>query len=477
MNAKTRFERRRFLHGLGGVALGLPALDIFEGRARAAAPAAGKIYSALMLQQNGLVQGPHTGGGVVTAVVANAPPETDMFWPSTLGPISAAAMTGVDANQATSVLSPYASKLNFIRGSSFKYSYLHGGGAVAASTGAPVTGVYPRQLPVSPSIDFFIAQSVAGGQEPLTVYAGRKGEFRDDSLSFGIGGLLRVGDNNPWTVYQRMTGLAMLAQSDPAMFMKVAKQRLSVNDLVRTEVKALLARTDLSMEDRLRLDLHLSSVRDVEMNMTAVLGPMPDVAGMQAINGIQTLDANIPLATQFQVDLIAFAFASDIARTATLQVGSCNDHTRYMINGVLAPAYHPISHRNASDGQGGPVIANSVQLHHAIDIIHAGYFKRLLDKMSMYTLPQGGTLLDSSVNIWTNSLDDGPTHGSTNIPYILAGGAGGFLKTGQHIMSPGPNHRVLTTVASAAGCRKPNGDLVDNFGDPNAPGLITEIIA
>ncbi len=286
-----------------------------------------------------------------------------------------------------------------------------------------------------------------------------------------------MGDNNPWTVYQRMTGLSMVATSDPALFMKVAKQRLSVNDLVRGEVKDLLARTDLSMDDRQRLDLHLSSVRDMEMTMTATLGPMIDVAGLMAINGTHTTDANIPLATQMQIDLIAFAFASDLTRTATLQIGSCNDHTRYMVNGVLAPAYHPVSHRNNSDGQGGSVIQNSVQLHHGIDIIHAGHFKRLLDKLSAYMLPTGGTLLDSSVNIWTNSLDDGPTHGSTNIPYVLAGGAGGFLKTGLHIMSPGANHRILSTVASAAGCRKANGDLVDNFGDPTAPGLITEIIA
>jgi hypothetical protein len=59
----------------------------------------------------------------------------------------------------------------------------------------------------------------------------------------------------------------------------------------------------------------------------------------------------------------------------------------------------------------------------------------------------------------------------------LGGNAGGFLKTGLHISAPGPSHRVLTTVASAAGCRKASGDLVDNFGDPSAPGLITEIIA
>jgi uncharacterized protein DUF1552 len=476
MNSKTRLARRLFLRGLGGVVLGLPALDVFERRARAAQPVK-KIYSALILQQNGLVQGPHTGGGVVTAVVPNAPVETDMFWPRAMGPISADVMLGADASQATSDLSDYASKLIFVRGSSFKYSQLHGGGAVAASTGAPVTGVYPRQLPVTSSIDFYIAKNAAGGQEPLTLYAGRKGEFRDDSLSFGDGGLLRVGDNNPWTVYQRMTGLAGMMQADPALFKKVSDQRLSVNDLVRGELTDLLARTDLSADDRQRLDLHLTSVRDMEMNMTSVLGPMLDVAGLQAINGVQTLDANIQNAALMQVDLIAFAFASDRARTATLQVGSCNDHTRYTINGVLAPAYHPISHRNNSDGQSGSLINNAVDLHHAIDRIHAGYFKRLLDRMAAYTLPGGGTLLDSSVNIWTNSLDDGPTHGSTNIPYILGGDAGGFLKTGIHLSSPGPNHHVLTTVASAAGCRKANGDLVDDFGDPTAPGLISEIIA
>jgi hypothetical protein len=475
MISKT-FPRRRFLRGLGGVVVGLPALDVFQSRARgAAAPA--KIYSALMLQQNGLVQGPHMGGGVVTAVVNGAPPETDMFWPRAMGPLSAATMAGADADQATSILKDYASKLIFLRGTSFKYSQLHGGGAVAASTGAPVTGVYPRQLPVSESIDVFISNKMANGQEPLTLYAGRKGEFRDDSLSFGLKGVLRVGDNNPWTAYQRTVGLTGTMQTDPATYQKVAAQRLSVNDLIRGELNDLLARPELSQADRQRLDLHMSSIRDMEMNMTNVLGPMIDVAGLMAINGVHTLDANIEKATQMQIDLIAFAFASDRARTATLQVGSCNDHTRYTVNGVLAPAYHPVSHRNNSDGQGGTVIQNSVQLHHGIDQIHARHFQRLLDRLSAYTLPQGGTLFDSSVNVWTNSLDDGPTHGSTNVPYVIAGSGGGFLKTGQHVLSPGPSNRVLTTIASAAGCRKPDGSPVDNFGDPSAPGLITEIIA
>src|SRR5258706_4638443 len=122
MTRHTRFERRWLLRGLGGVVVGLPALDIFERRALAAPPTR-KIYSALILQQNGLVQGPHTGGGVVTAVVPNAPVETDMFWPRELGALSATSMTGADADRATSELSDYASKLIFLPRTSFHYSH------------------------------------------------------------------------------------------------------------------------------------------------------------------------------------------------------------------------------------------------------------------------------------------------------------------------------------------------------------------
>src|SRR5260370_1259142 len=115
------FGRRRFLRGAGGVMLALPALDIFEGRAAKAAGGAapaGKIYSAMMIQQNGAVQG-HGG-------------DPDMFWPRALGPIDANAMATTDADRTTSELKDYASKLIFVRGLNFHYSNNHGGGNVDA---------------------------------------------------------------------------------------------------------------------------------------------------------------------------------------------------------------------------------------------------------------------------------------------------------------------------------------------------------
>src|SRR5205814_608980 len=120
--------------------IGLPALDVFQPpRARAAA-ATRKIYSALVLQQNGSIQG-NSG-------------DPDLFWPKAVGTIDAAAMMGADAAQATSELAAYASKLIFVRGLNFKYSRNHDGGPIAASTGAPVKGTGTAQLPVSESIDF-----------------------------------------------------------------------------------------------------------------------------------------------------------------------------------------------------------------------------------------------------------------------------------------------------------------------------------
>src|SRR5688572_23010290 len=108
--------RRRFLRGLGGVLVGLPALDVFHSRAHARTEAP-RVYSAMMLQQNGAVQGEG---------------EPDLFWPRALGAISSEAMLTSDADRATSELAEYATKLNFVRGLDFHYSGNHQGGPVAA---------------------------------------------------------------------------------------------------------------------------------------------------------------------------------------------------------------------------------------------------------------------------------------------------------------------------------------------------------
>jgi hypothetical protein len=456
MQREKTIQRRQFLRGVGGVLVGLPALDIFMSKVRAAEPR--KVYGAFMLQQNGAIQGHYD--------------DPDMFWPRAEGKIEKSAMLGIDADRTTSELADHADKLMFVRGLDFHYSSNHDGGPVAALTGSPVRGSGTSQLPVTESIDFLIAQRMAQN-EPLTLYAGRKNTFRDDALSFSTGGTLRIGDNNPWNVYQRLVGLSGV---DPVMVDKIAQRRLSINDLVRGDLSRLLARKDLSKADRERLDLHFSSIRDIEMGITRPVEPALDPNDIQSVDGSHLDDENMERVVRMQLDLIAFAFASDRARTATLQVGGCNDHTRYVINGVEAPPYHYISHRVMSDGADGEGIANAVELHHQIDRIHARFFKHLLDRLSAYSLPDGGTLLDASVNMWINSISDGPPHSGDDVPIVLAGGAGGFLKTGVHLRSDGYTSRVLNTLVTACGVRKDDGAHVDDFGDPEGKGLVDELL-
>lgn len=472
MKRTMGFGRRRLLRGIGGIAVGLPALDVFSPRT-ARAQTAKKIYSMFMCQQNGCIQG--TSG------------DPQLFWPSDLGALSAATMTGKDANKATSELKDYVSKLLLVRGINYPFGNPvgcgHSSGCNQTLTAAKMKGSSNRSLPVSQSVDVAIAKALTPGRDPLTLYAGRKNGYLDDALSYREDGGVRAGENNPWNAYQRLVGLDALSENDPSVYQKLAVRRKSVNDLIRGQIQGLLGRTDLSKADRDRLDVHFTSIRDLEVQMMGSLGPMltSDPAletNLKAVNGTHTQNDKMEEVVRLQMSVIAFAFASDRSRTATMQVGEGNDHTKYTVNGQQAPAYHFVSHRVMSDGGSGTSIGDAVDLHHGIDRIHARMFKHLLDRLSAYSLPAGGVLLDDSVCVWLNSNANGPPHSVSNIPHVLAGGAGGFLKTGQYVDAGRvTNNRFLNTILTAVGAGA-NGGPVMNFGDSGlSQGLISGMLA
>lgn len=67
------------------------------------------------------------------------------------------------------------------------------------------------------------------------------------------------------------------------------------------------------------------------------------------------------------------------------------------------------------------------------------------------------------------------------MPWLLAGSAGGFLKTGQFLDVSAQKYqtnRTLNTLVSAAGVRKAGGAPVDDFGDASlAGGVLDELHA
>ncbi|NUP04814.1 MAG: DUF1552 domain-containing protein [Polyangiaceae bacterium] len=459
-------KRRHLLRGLGGITVALPFLETFAPRKKANA-AEGDVpaFAIFVRQGNGVAQ--------------ETDDEPERFWPS-FGPgaLTVAGLSG-DTDRALSELGAHADRLTIVRGINFAFpgnGCGHSGGGNQVLTAAQVS-VDPsgnESKSMGESIDNRITTELgAAGEEPLTLYAGRKFGYLDEVLSYRGPLQLRAAERNPMTVYEDLFGLS---QVDPDVLEAIRKRRKSVNDLVRDQMQDLLARPDLSTADRQRLDLHFTSIRDLENGIVCGLSD-EEVAGIASVSDALDDDGTIEDVIRTHFDIIALTMACGVRRAATLQIGCGNDQTQYFVDGAVQKPFHKISHRIDSDGSEGPPIENADVLHHLIDRKLLGLFGHLLDKLAAYELPNGN-LLDYGVACFTNDLSN-KWHSYDGVPYILAGSAGGFLKTGLYVDAGGvSNNKILNTIGAAVGCKNANGGPLDDFGDESLDkGLVDSIVA
>jgi Protein of unknown function (DUF1552) len=463
---KTGLSRRHFLSGVGGAMVALPFLETFAPKQAAADGTDVSPFAIFCRQGNGVQQ--------------QTSDEPERFWPSfAAGPITTAMMTA-DSDRAVSELAAYAPKMNLVRGIKFAFpgnGCGHSGGGNQCMTAAQVSAdpAGNLSLAMGESIDNKIQTDLDPGVEPLTLYVGTKYGYLDEVMSYRGAKQIRAAENNPYNVYKDLFGLSTI---DPQALQTLQTRRKSVNDLVRGEMQALLSRSDLSMADHTRLDLHFQSIRDLEIGIVCGLSA-GDVTNLEAQQANIANDDDFLTICKLHMDLIVLAMSCGSSRAATLQFGSGNTGTQFTLNGVKQLSYHKISHRIDSDGSVGNPIPNADLLHHQIDQLHGQLFKYLLDGLNAVQLANG-TLLDSGVAVWLNDLTD-KTHSYDHVPYILVGGAKGYLKTGQFIdmgTNRVTNNQILSTIGAAVGLKNGSGQPLDDFGDPSlTKGQIAQLIA
>lgn len=458
-----KLDRRKFLIGTGGVAVALPFLEAWS-RARAGTPDDRPRFAVFVRAGNGVAQ--------------QYGDEPEQFWPRETGAISTSILRDANGDRATSELAGYASRLNLLKGVQRPFGTPNCGHAESIPqclTAARCSeGVANEPQAMGESADWRIARAMnPGGREPLAFMAGPGSAYIAEALSWSAPATRTPAERSPMNAYMRMMGLGA---APPEIQVRIAQRRMSVNDLVRTQMRSLLGRTDISSRDRMRLQQHFDAIRDTEIRMSCDLDP--DLAsGVMAITDPEANDVRPEVVRRF-MDLVAFAFSCDLNRAASIQVGEGNDQTQYEIAGSVLPRFHWISHRIYSDGSEGETIPNAVDLHHQVDRLQLQMFAYLLSQLDSYASAYGGTILDDSVAVWMNDLGAGPPH-SGNVPWLLAGSAGGFLRTGQFLDLGGMTiNRVLNTILSAVGVRKDDGSLVDDFGDSSLTGgLVDPIVA
>ncbi|APR77312.1 Hypothetical protein A7982_02659 [Minicystis rosea] len=241
--------------------------------------------------------------------------------------------------------------------------------------------------------------------------------------------------------------------------------RRRVIETVSKELDAIKGR--LPKDDRIKMEAHITAVRAVLHGATTGAGETFGHACRKPEKPAPIdvwKNDNIPAIAKLHMDLVALAFACDLTRVATVQFGNAGASHRFtwlgreFVSDPALPAtcqargFHALAHREADAVSRDKLVR--------INTWYSQQLAYLLEKLA--SIPEGGgNVLDHTAVVWVNELGNG-THGHERTPWVIAGSAGGFFKTGQLLSFPGqPHNRLLVTLCHAMGVA------TDVFGDPD----------
>jgi hypothetical protein len=456
---RSTINRRAFLRGAGTVAIGLPFLEGLPERSAWAASSP-PVFSFFMVAACGVVG--------------------NRFFPTATGALSSSTLSS--SGMAVAALAPHAANLLFIKNLNFPNggpkSCGHAEGLCQSLTAVAPGSTGSTAYSGGPSADMIIAQAVNGGVDPFTLYAGSK-SYIAERISFkGAGaGQVRAADLNPYTLYSKVVGLTTTSSTgttttDPVAA-ELASTRKSVNDLVRGELNGLMSNPALSSADVQRLKQHFDSIRDAEVTMgnmgaTCTKDGLSQSSIDALKNGIAfTTTGMIEDVVKLHCEIVALAFACNYSRVGTLQWGDGTDGTKYSVpsNSTLGWPFHHLSHRVDSDGATG-MNPTAEAAHAEIDALR---MQSLLHGLDAF---KARGLQDQAIILWTNHIADGPSHSARNVPHIIWGSGGGYLKQGQFVDAGNvTNNQLWNTLITAAVRDKSTATV--NFGS----GTATELAA
>jgi hypothetical protein len=305
-------------------------------------------------------------------------------------------------------------------------------------------GAEPAGWAAGPSVDQRIAEAVAGMTQLRSLELGVQVGTADNwgRMSYRVANQPLPPQDDPAAVYD--TVFADL-HTDPGVLARLRQRRQSILDTVGGEYTRLSSR--LGAADRQRLDAHLAAVREVETRLTTDLTIANPACHDPTVTPV-TKDANdsFPAVGSLQMDLLVMALACDITRVASLQWSRSVSQTRFTWLPVPVPeGHHDLSHRGDDD-------AAAVDKLTRINNWYAQQFASLLDRLAAVPDANGTTLLDNTLVLWCNELAKGNTHGRVGAPYVLAGSAGGALRTGRFVRYDGqglPHNNLLVSILNA----------------------------
>jgi hypothetical protein len=255
-------------------------------------------------------------------------------------------------------------------------------------------------------------------------------------------------------LYDRVFGTGM-GNGDAAAAQRRLMQRKSVLDAVAADLTALERR--LGPNERDKVDIHLTAVRDFETRLTAAgTGMNPVMPGCTNVKpfmtgvptGGQGNEANAEVLERLFMEFIANTIACKMVGVLSFQFGRGGDHFHYAwlnIPGMPSDAHDYVAHLDSGD-------PNIARINIEIKKWYTDVVSDLTGRLAAFPQGDGKNALDTSLVVWGNEIATGP-HGQNNIPIVLIGGAGGRLKRTGYLVDAGaqPHQRLGTSILNIMG--------------------------
>jgi hypothetical protein len=436
---KFRLDRRAVLRGAGGIAIGLPFLEIMGDGQKASAQAA-KVPKRFVVffTPNGSIHENWVPTGTTTS-----------FTLSTI----------------LKPLEPFQNQLLILDGLRNEAALNGPGDGHQTGMGTMLTGIELLDGTVKGGCDSCPPAGLAGGISIDQAIAKKIGTTTKlSSLEFGVqanssgawaytayqdANQPLKAENNPATIFSR--AFADLG-TDQAAVAKQQAERKTILDGAMSSYSSLVKK--LGASDASKLDNHLSQIRDLENRLTA--GGLVGASCMKPAQPSIDYKSNdgFPAAGKLQMDLLVMALACDLTRVATIQWENSVGGVRFTWLGMTR-GHHDMSHDPDSN-------TDTVDKLTQINVWYSQQLAYMLDKMSK--IPEGtGTMLDNTTILWCNELSRGNSHARSPMILTLAGGGAGF-QMGRFLTFPtkgGPMHNNLFVSLLNA-----YGDSATTFGNP-----------
>ena len=347
------------------------------------------------------------------------------------------------------------------------------------------------------SIDQFLARTVGRGAPFRHVYLGAMATHNNASgdkfISYPSAGVTVAPDDDPVRAFRRL--FASGTTTTPPMMGMTPPATTGDDEAPRLALETALAdlndlRGSLGQSERVKLDVHLESLREVQGQIAAMSTTRPptttDAGTMMTSarcdsptlgfepptgNGLFAPE-NFPAVLRAQTDTMVLAMSCGLTQVGVIQ---CSQHTselimsRFRDTEMYDPGFdmrsHQASHYGARQERTNRLFTDYLKQRRWF----VTQFAYLLQQLR--ARPEGdGTMLDHSLVVFCSEVSDGNTHSHQDMPFVLAGRAGGCVTPGRVLEHRGRRHGdLLASIAKAMGSD------VDRWGDASngtVPGLL-----